>query len=489
MKRSIFSLLVLGVAATAPLAAQSTTLAQPKRALTLAAALNLAEPASETLLLARAAELRADGRYDQARATVLPTVNGFSTYTRIIETQFSRFFQPDTTGNSGGGLPFGQPNTWTFGLTASQTLFNLGAIQGLRSVKATRSQSRVDFSAQRAQIVLDVTRAYFDALLAERLLDIADSTLAQTERTLANVTVGRDVGTQSEFDRLRTEVARDNQKPVVLQRRTQRIVAFARLAQLLGFPSREPLQLMTPLGEQPTDALPAFAQAVAERGDTTVDGRAPVRSAQFALAAQDAALKATEQQRLPKLTLSSTYQQYAYPTRTFPGNGDFVADWFVQARLDVPLFSGGTQRGNVRLARATRDEAYARLRTARETAERERLDFDSQLEAAEALWDASRTSVVQARKAYAIAEVRFTEGISTQTELADSRLQLQQSEANRAQAARDLQIARIRMLLLPELPFDEAGAPPGPASSAQMTTTSTAPPTTGATPPTQTGQP
>lgn len=465
--RALRALALLSVAAALPLSAQSATLVPAVRVLTLAEALTLAEPASEALLLARAAELRADGQFDQARATVLPTVNGFSTYTRTLQTQFSRFAQPDTSSNGAGGLPFGQPNTWAFGLTASQTLFNLGAIQGLKSVRASRNRSRTDFSSQRAQVVLDVTRAYYDAVLADRLLEIADSTLVQAERTLANVTLAREVGTQPEFDRLRAEVARDNQKPVVLQRRTQRIAAFARLAQLLGYPAREPLQLTTPLGDQPGAPLPAFAQAVAERRDTTLEGRAPVRSAVFSLQAQQAALKATQQQWLPTLKLSSTYQQYAYPQRTFPGSGDFVDDWVVQARLDVPIFSGGAQRGAVRLAEATRNEAIARLRQARETAERERLEFDSQLEAAEASWAASRTSVEQARKAYAIAEVRFREGISTQTELADSRLQLQQSEANRAQAARDLQVARVRLLLLSELPFDQSASA---VTSAQTTT-------------------
>ena len=47
-------------------------------------------------------------------------------------------------------------------------------------------------------------------------------------------------------------------------------------------------------------------------------------------------------------------------------------------------------------------------------------------------------------------------GVSTQLELTDSRLLLQQAEANRALAARDLQVARARAALLPELPLGAA---------------------------------
>jgi outer membrane protein TolC len=68
--------------------------------------------------------------------------------------------------------------------------------------------------------------------------------------------------------------------------------------------------------------------------------------------------------------------------------------------------------------------------------------------------------VQQAQRAYQIANVRFTNGVSTQLELSDARLSLQQAEANRTQAARDLQVARARVALLPNLPVAPAGGVP-----------------------------
>ncbi|MBL8986613.1 MAG: TolC family protein, partial [Gemmatimonadetes bacterium] len=66
----------------------------------------------------------------------------------------------------------------------------------------------------------------------------------------------------------------------------------------------------------------------------------------------------------------------------------------------------------------------------------------------------------QATRAYQIADLRFREGVSTQTELLDARIALQQAEVNRAQAARDLQIARVRVALLSELPLGGASSAP-----------------------------
>ena len=58
---------------------------------------------------------------------------------------------------------------------------------------------------------------------------------------------------------------------------------------------------------------------------------------------------------------------------------------------------------------------------------------------------------------YTIAEVRYREGISTQLELSESRLLLEQSRANRAMAARNLQVARMRLALLKDLPLGSGG--------------------------------
>jgi len=58
---------------------------------------------------------------------------------------------------------------------------------------------------------LDVASAYYDAALADRLVDIADSSLVQTGEALRQTTLARQVGNQSEFDLLR---ARDDRARV-----------------------------------------------------------------------------------------------------------------------------------------------------------------------------------------------------------------------------------------------------------------------------------
>ena len=131
-----------------------------------------------------------------------------------------------------------------------------------------------------------------------------------------------------------------------------------------------------------------------------------------------------------------------------------------QGAADRPsgVAGGGALRADVLTAAAARDEAMLRLRQATETATRENEALQLQLQGALAFWDASQGTAEQAARAYSITEVRVRNGLSTLTDLAEARLQLQQAEANRAQAARDLQVARLRLTLLRDLPFGVASA-------------------------------
>jgi outer membrane protein TolC len=150
-----------------------------------------------------------------------------------------------------------------------------------------------------------------------------------------------------------------------------------------------------------------------------------------------------------------------------------VDDWVVSLGLQLPIFTGGRIGGEVDVARANLTEAELRLQQTHELAEVDARNAATQLEAADAAWQASAGTVEQAARAYQIAELRYREGLSTQTELLDSRIQLQQAQASRARAARDLQVAKVRIVLLPALPLAGAAGAAAAASASTPSTTGT----------------
>ncbi len=476
-------------------------------ALTLLEALRMAAGESETIGLAQAGVQRANGQQYQARSVLLPQLGTTLNWQKALENQFAAITRRSGSGdNNGGGADtstatnpltqiFASPYTITFGLTASQPLFTGGrATANIRAARLGRESAEIGVASARAQVQLTVTEAYYDALLADRLVQIAESSLVQSERTLRQIQLTRSVGSASEFELIRARVTRDNQRPNWLQQRTNRDLAYVRLRQLLNMPLDRQLTLSDSIAESAAPAGPATQSApittvnvdaaevlaidprvreevarVLASADTGALGRAPVRQAIKGVEVAKQQLRASRASRLPSISANTNYQRFAYPSNGVPNSlANFFPNWTVGIGVSFPFFTGGRVKGELMAAEASVKEAELRLQQTEEGASLDARQSVAQLEQAEASWQASIGTAEQAARAYDIAEVRFREGISTQLELSETRVQLQQAQANRARAARDLQVARVRLQLLRDLPL--AGATQGAQQGAQPTT-------------------
>ncbi len=483
MRRMRFGLYPATVTVAALLIGAGSARAQtapPVRPLSIEDALRMAQGGSEEIEAAQAGVTRASGNQRIARSQFLPQISGTASYSRTLKSQYSGISlgggssTTDTTtggSSSGGGLgsafsrlPFGQRNTYSLGLNLQQNLYVGGRlVNNRRAADARRRSADIDLTAAAAQLMLNVTQAYYDALLSDQLVTIADSSLAQTQVILQQTELGAQVGARSEFDLLRARVARDNQIPILLQRQSDRSVAYFRLKQLLNLSLDDSLSLTSTV-DAPNPRFTAV-------GDTSTAGRAAVRQAEENVTASEAGLQAARGERLPALALVSRFAPTAYPpdSSPFPGYNDFRSDWTVGLNLSVPLFTGGRIGGSEDIARGTRDEAKARLRQTREAAALDARLALNDVTQAQATLTSTRSTAEQAARAYNIALLRFREGISTQVELSDARLLQEQAGANQARASRNLQVARVKLALLGDLPLTSAsGGAAGQAAQQQQ---------------------
>ncbi|MFL5501634.1 MAG: TolC family protein [Gemmatimonadaceae bacterium] len=480
------------------------------RALTLEEAIRLGQAQSENIRIARAGVERAHGQQYQARSQFFPQIGGTASYTRTLASQFSAVGAAappvDTTkpapppapcdqylldatattderlaglenanrcalgGNpfsSFGSLGFGAKNQYNLGLSFAQNLFAGGRIIAQNEVaNAARRSADIELTAQDAQLKLDITQAYFDAALQDRLVALAESSAVQTDKVLAQTQLARNVGNVSEFDLLRAQVSSANQRPVVIRRRADRESAYLLLKQFLNIPLDASLELTTVVDD--SASTNAALASIGVEVDTVATNRATVRQGAEAIDVQRGLLRIAKGSRLPSLALTSQYGKVAFPLTNFPGGGDFRTNWTVGVAAAIPIFTGGRLKGDQLVAEANLHEAEARYDQLRDFAALDaRVTINDLLEA-RAAWEASQGTASQAARAYSIAEVRYREGLSTQLELNDSRILLEQSVANRALAARNLQVARVKLALLPNLPLLRNNASQAQASAQSL---------------------
>jgi outer membrane protein TolC len=476
--------------------------------LSLDDALRIAQTQSQAIDIAKAGVNRATGQRLQARSQVFPQLNASVGYGRTLQSQFSGFTataSPDTApkpvasqslctpfvpanataaerqaalaqaatcpSTSGGGFDlsktsFGAKNQYQLALNFSQTVYSGGRIQAQTAAADAQIRSAdIDVAAQRAQTSLDVTSAYYDAVLADQLRSIADSALSQTEVVLQQTRVARQVGNASEYDLLRAQVTRDNQLPQRIQARANQQNAYLRLKQLLNMPLDDSLRLTTRIEETSGPTLPGIASEA--KPDTSARDRAPVRQLDEAIRAQEQQIKIAKSQRIPSLAIVSNYQRLYFPI-TLPTLNAGVNNWTLGLSTSFPVLDGGRIKGDVAVAEAGLAQARAQREQARQFAALDSRVALTALQEAEASWEASRGTAEQAQRTYAIDEVRFREGISTQTDLSQSRLLLEQARANRAMAARNLAVARVRLALLRDLPLQTSAGAAGQAAQQQL---------------------
>ncbi|HEX3865490.1 MAG TPA: TolC family protein, partial [Gemmatimonadaceae bacterium] len=460
---------VAAVAALGPARASAQTAAGATIRLSLDDALRIAQAQSPTIDVARAGVTRANGQRDQTRSQYFPQLNGTAGYTRTLQSQFSNLLTtPAVVDTSTAPKPqsvcapaiaanataeqraaalaaastcsagsvgfnfnqtsFGAANQWALGLNFSQNVFTGGKLRAQSAAADAQLRSAtIELGAQRAQLSLDVTSAYYDAVLADQLVTIADSSVSETGALLAQTRVARQVGNASEYDLLRAQVTHDNQLPVAIQARANRQTAYLRVKQLLNMPLDDSLQLTSGIEGAAVPALPAIAANVST--DTTTSDRAPVREQNEAVVAQEAQVKIARAERIPSLSIVSAYQRLYFPTQLFPSLNSGVNNWTVGLSTSFPILDGGRIKGDELVAQSGLAQAKAQRDQTRQFAAMDARVAMAALNEAQSTWDASRGTAEQAQKAYSIDQVRFSEGISTQTDLAQSRLLLEQALA------------------------------------------------------------
>jgi HAE1 family hydrophobic/amphiphilic exporter-1 len=156
------------------------------------------------------------------------------------------------------------------------------------------------------------------------------------------------------------------------------------------------------------------------------------------VAIRQEAIKIARGDRLPTLAVLGTVGFQGFPDDFLPpAFNAWRKDWSVALSLSIPIFDGFRTRGRV-------DQAQADLKIARLEEAQLQEALSLQLEAVLAEYrsvraqiQARRQTVALAERTLELADARFSSGLSTQLEVSDAALLLDQARVNEVQALFD----------------------------------------------------
>lgn len=456
-----------------------------QRVVTLEEAERLAAQNQPQIHQARAATAAAAGRVWEARSGYLPQIFGNALYERTtLNGTSSRSGGTGTTGTGTGGtgtggtgtggtgtggtgtggtgtggtgtggagtggaatVPIPTSNPWAFynlfsaGLTASQLIYDFGQTsERWRAANRAEESLKETETATLHTVLLNVRSAFFAARANKALVKVAEETLSNELRHLAQVAGNVGVGISPEIDLATEKTTVANDRLSLIQAQNNYDIARVQLNVAMGVSTNTTYD-------------------VAEEGIPAVDGEDESIDALAKEAfANRPELRSLEKQReYNQLTVRSLKGGYG-PTLSaigglsladLIGNGidtGAVPSAYVGAQLTWPLFEGLLTTGQVKEAEGNLGVADAQL-------SQERLQVRLDVEQARLAVRTYKTAIATADEALTnaryqlkLAEKRYSAGVGNIIELGDAQVAVTGASAQRVQADYNLATARAQL--------------------------------------------
>ncbi len=340
---------------------------------------------------------------------------------------------------SAGLTSLAQPSTvnaYGAGIAAAVDVFTGGRRGAQRSQADAISQAAdAGLVQQRYATILLARRGYFEVLRAHELVRVAEESIAQAELGLGYARDRLAAGTATRADVLLAQLAASTARRQWLAARDTLGMTTAALGRLVGAD-----------GPVDGDALTALEPVPLALSDSGVLALAPaaapaVVNAQALASAGAAAVRASETQYLPTISLGAGYN-WSNDGRV---TGALRSGWIVAVSTSFPLFNGFVREASVTQAKVAAEVATATSADTKRFVRAESQRLLGSLRVAEQDIALSRESVRLATEELRVIQARYRAGIATILDVLTSQTALVQSDLALVSARFTHQIARASL--------------------------------------------
>jgi outer membrane protein len=318
------------------------------------------------------------------------------------------------------------------GGAVSQLITDFGHTTNL--VAGARLQARADEQnalATKQDILLSVSRAFYDALETHAVLSVAEQTVASRQLLSDQVSALTRSKLKSELDLSFANVNLAQAKLLYLDALNNEKASLAALSAILGYSSLEQFQLVndtTQLEAPPADVNRLITDAFTHRPE--------ILALEFESESAERVHRASRDQNLPTISALAAFGDS--PVRDDRVYGPYAA---VGVNVQIPIFNGFLFSAKSREADLRAQAVRQRAIDLRNTISRDvRTSWLSATTAFDRV-NVSEQLLAQANQALDLAQTRYKLGLSSIVELSQAQLQQTQGEIGNAQAEFEYRLA------------------------------------------------
>lgn len=384
----------------------------------------MAQANDPTFEAARYGFAAAQEKIPQARAGFLPTLdlNGTDNAT-VASSKFTN-----------SPLINQDVNAWTWTLQLTQPLIHLQNIYAYKESESLVEQQRAQYSLAEQDLILRVTKAYFDVLVSQESIEVADAQVKATGEQLALAQHGFELGTHAITDvheaKARFELARA--KRIAAQNDLES--KQAELEKIVGQPSHT-LASLRPAVVVPSpqpDNVSAWAEQARENNPAVLAPYEAEKAAEEEVSKNRAAYT-------PTLDMVASYgENYSSANVAVPTLYETRAkSSMVGVQLKIPIFAGGMTGSRVSEAIANKNKAAAELEVARRQSATDAKQAYEAIVNGLAQIDALQSSVESSKSAVIGNQIGYKLGIHMNIDVLNAEQQLYKSQRDLLKARYD----------------------------------------------------
>lgn len=387
-------------------------LTPPPPTLTLADAEHMAIEHNPRISIAHLLQLAQAQVTREVRSSDLPNVNGNAT--AVESHEGSRI----TAGGLNNPIVYERA---AGGMTVSQLITDFGRTHDL--IESAESKTKAKANEQRAttaDIVLAVDEAFYETLMNQSVLKVAEEMVQERQATVDEIGALTAARLKSELDLSFAKVELSQANLLMLDVRNKVQDSMADLNALLGSEADQTYELIDPmtiaLQAPPASAEPLVQQAFTSRPDLAALNDSYTAARQFSAA----------EHALERPTISALATAGGTPVRA----DQITSSWYgaVGANVNIPIFNGFQYSARAREADLRARAAQEEVRNLRELIAR---DVHTSVLAAQVAYqriDATKELLDQSNLAMELAQARYKLGLSGIVELSQAQLAQTQGE-------------------------------------------------------------
>jgi outer membrane protein len=307
------------------------------------------------------------------------------------------------------------------GLTVSQLITDFGRTHNL--VRSANSSARAQLEDERAtelDITLTVDQAYYQALTAQAVLQVAQQTLAQRQATGDQVSALTKAKIRSDLDQSFANVQISQANLMLVDAKNNEQSAMAALDDVLGLETDRQYTLV-----DETNGNPPLAP---EDGEALVQSAMNARPDLAALNDESLAARqySTAERDLWMPTVSALAAVGGTPVRA----DQIQSSWYgaAGANISIPVFNGFLFNAESKEAKLRAQAAQEKVRTLRDTIARDVRTAVLNAQAAYQRIGVTKEMLDQSNLALDLAQARYKIGLSSIVELTEAQLAQTQAE-------------------------------------------------------------